>query len=101
MYFGSSDELNEKTAVDLLKNNPALQSISAIQNDRIYPTPLAYTYIPGARTLEAKENFQDNSDTVRDRIWAGVGMNTFVVDFVLFLEATQDSDGVIKAWLTN
>ena len=47
VYFGSSDELNEKTAVDLLKNNPALQSISAIQNDRIYPTPLAYTYVPG------------------------------------------------------
>lgn len=57
VYFGSSDELNEKTAVDLLKNNPALQSISAIQNDRIYPTPLAYTYVPGARTLEAIEFF--------------------------------------------
>lgn len=57
VYFGSSDELNENTAVSLLKDNPALQSISAIQSGRIYPTPLAYTYVPGARTKEAIDFF--------------------------------------------
>lgn len=59
VYFGTSDELNEKTSVELLKNNPALQSISAIQKNRIYPTPLAYTYVPGARTKEAIEFFAE------------------------------------------
>lgn len=59
VYFSTSDDLNDKTSVELLKNNPALQSISAIQNDRIYPTPLAYTYVPGARTKEAIEFFAD------------------------------------------
>lgn len=34
-------------------------------------------FIPKGVKIADKENFQDNSDTARDRIWAGVGMNTF------------------------
>ncbi|MBP2622249.1 DUF6287 domain-containing protein [Streptococcus panodentis] len=34
-------------------------------------------FIPKGITVAAKANFKDDSDAARDRIWTGVGLNTF------------------------
>ena len=59
VYFGSDTDLTEEFCVQKLMDNPALKSISAIQNQRVYPITLSYTYATGARTLEAINYISD------------------------------------------
>lgn len=53
VYFGPDTDLTEGSCVTKLTENPALKSISAIQNGKVYPITLSYTYATGVRTLEA------------------------------------------------
>ena len=59
VYFGPDTDLTEESCVQKLMDNPALKSISAIQNQRVYPITLSYTYATGARTLEAINYISD------------------------------------------
>ena len=59
VYFGPDTDLTEESCVQKLMDNPALKSISAIQNQKVYPITLSYTYATGARTLEAINYISD------------------------------------------
>lgn len=59
VYFGPDTDLTEESCVQKLMDNPALKSISATQNQKVYPITLSYTYATGARTLEAINYISD------------------------------------------
>ncbi len=46
-------------AVALYTENPALQSVNAVKNGRIYPVSYAYAYAPGVRTIDSVKMFLD------------------------------------------
>lgn len=50
VYYG--DEIVEEASLEAIMNNPALASVSAIQNKRVYPIMLSEVYASGIRTLD-------------------------------------------------
>lgn len=50
VYYG--DSIDRDTALESIINNPALSSISAVQNNRVHPIMLSEVYASGIRTLD-------------------------------------------------
>jgi len=55
VHFGEGSRLTPEDSINNVINNPAFGSISAVQNGRVYPISLAYTYTPGVRASEGIE----------------------------------------------
>ncbi len=46
-------------AIELYTGNPALQSVEAVKNGRLYPVTYHYAYAPGVRTIDSVNLFLD------------------------------------------
>ena len=53
VHFGPGTNLGPDDAISKVVDNKAFQSISAVENARVYPIILTYTYAPGVRAVEA------------------------------------------------
>ncbi|MEG0181339.1 MAG: ABC transporter substrate-binding protein [Romboutsia sp.] len=57
VYMNREDDNKASETKDLVMKDKALQSLSAIKNDRVYPIELGQMYCSGVRTIDGIETF--------------------------------------------
>ncbi|HML45246.1 MAG TPA: hypothetical protein PKE04_00680 [Clostridia bacterium] len=57
MYMDREDPDKRANAVALVADNPALASLAAVQNQRVYAIPLGEMYASGPRTIDGVTTF--------------------------------------------